>query len=213
MKAWKVYVSGTYNIGGGEYVDYSVEGVVPYIAEEDIKGLVANRYILGWISADKENHPQRPRSVREIVIDDYEETDHDFDYCGKDIKEMTAEDLQDLATAKGLYEVPAEKMSPDVRQMREKAYKAYVTHVQKETVMDDFRYTTAPPLVVDQNIRKLSRPKIDPDKQILKEQGGPVEVDDTMSLEELRDIAKGMGIQVKPNQSKKTLLSMIKGTA
>lgn len=210
MKAWKVQVSGTYYTGNDEIIDFDLEGTIPGCIEDEIHSHMINRYVPMWLREDKEGYPDRVNRVREVFVEDYAEADAEFSFVGKDVRDMDYNELQDFAVAKGLRDVPLYKVGARSHQ-REVAYVSYLTNVQKSPPDDQFNLRDALPLIADAKLHAIPKPKYDPDKAVLKEEGGEMDVSADMSLEELRKIAKGMGLSVKANASKKTVLQMIQG--
>lgn len=213
MKAWKITLSGTYVDGAKQTQDYQdLVGVIPLVPEDQIQFWAGNRCVQMWVIADKETYPQRFGRVREVFVDNVEEVNVDakeFGFVGKNIKDMTYEDLQMLAICKGIPTIPHFKTG-SLRTQREVAYKEYHKEVLKDEVLDDFNYGKAPDLVVgDANVRIFKRHQVRNDLSHL----APTELDEGMSLDDLKKIADSMGLKYKSNASKKTLMQMITGKA
>lgn len=242
MKALKVTISGSYKTSQGEIVDFEdVSGVVPFVEEEYAAMHVRGRYVAVWVkSAVKKDgeklYTDRIEHVRQVFIDDMEEVEHDFTYVGKNIKEMTYEELQDLATAKDLRYIPLPKSQSglDVREARMRAYLAYSEKVVNnfidvkdpppaycdETKNPDgsssfaLNLSKMPALVVDGEVRVEISSKITNDEIIQQEQdnamGKPKE---NLTLEDLKDIADKKNIKYHWNIGFDKLYAMLYGGA
>lgn len=133
MKALKATISGSYVGADREIFDFSnLSGTLPYQAEDIATMHIRGRYALMWITKS-EAHKARVMSIRECYIDELVEVDAKFSFVGKNIQEMTREELQDLATAKDLRGIPLFRTSE--RDMREKAYIAYCDKILDQDVM------------------------------------------------------------------------------
>ena len=137
-KMLEVTISGTYHNSKKEIVDFEgVKGLIPYTDEPRAKMHIQRRYAMAWIKAavdksGKKIYTERVNRVRTVYFDNFEDKMGTLSYIGKDIKVMTFEELQDLATAKDLRFIPAVK--EDMRVARIRAYATYSERVLKKTL-------------------------------------------------------------------------------
>lgn len=204
MKLLKVSVSGSYKTASGDIVDFEdVTGVIPFVEEEHAKMHVRARYASEWVRNAKGEdgekiYKDRIDHVRQVFIDTIEEIEgNDLSFVGKDIKKMTYEELQDLATSKDLRTIPLPKAvsGTDIREMRTRAYIEYAMKVFKDDIDDslvDFNFADLPEMFVDGVARKETAKKTTNEEMIALEQGSSSTSSpkDTMTLEELRKVAK-----------------------
>lgn len=214
MKALKITISGSYR-SVEKYVDFSnIEGVIPFNREDIAEMHIRGRYARMWIM-DNERFKDRLQSVREVYIDKMDEAEHDFSFVGKDIREMTQAELQDLATAKDLREIPLYKISGE-RHARTVAYAAYSNQILKQEVKyraEGFNLMKQPPIIVaDQAWRMDSTKKLTNDEimDAEKDMDAPT-VGTKMSRAELEQIATNQGISFKGNWSDDKLYKAIYG--
>lgn len=229
-KALKITISGSYRNSKNEAIDFSeITGVIPYTTEDHAKMHVRGRYAAMWIAQAKDRktgeklYKERLDSLRQVFIDSIEEVDEDFSYVGKDIKQMSYEELQDLATAKDLRRIslPKELSGVDLREMREMAYMDYAAKIlgmndtnrldpknplpveeRINPLIEGYDFAKLPPLVVDGELR------IDKTKKITNEEMLELEANTTsltskpgsnLTLDGLRKIAHEKGIKFHPN--------------
>lgn len=201
MKALKVTVSGSYRKSRNEIVDFEgISGVVPSVDPDVAYMHVRARYVPMWVSASDELK-DRLSTVREVHIDTMEEAEHKFSYVGKDIREMTFEELQDVATAFDLREIPLWKKTSIVH-ARAVAYAAYAKKLKGTEVdyrADGFSLADMPALVVEEGRRREMTGKVSNEDVIRSEQQSPSVPRHTMSLDDLKKIADGRGIEYHPN--------------
>lgn len=211
MKAYKFTISGSYWNAKKEAIDYeNVTGYVP-ATDTDIAVMhVRNRFANGWISGTKNKdgvqvYPERIEAVRSVFIDNIEEVERDFSFVGKNIKEMTDEELQDLCVFKDLRCTPLPKRlsNTDIREARIIAYCEYSdatlgTNLLKKKDQPEFDWANMPPLVVVGNSRRETASKISNDEVLDLEQK-PRDIKATpksnLSLDDLKRLAKEKNIQ------------------
>ena len=219
-KAWKVTISGGYKTDGAnkETVDYiGLEGIIPYVDEDIAKQNVIARYARMWI-VNSPKYPKRPYSGRPVVyIDKMEEIEHDFSFLGKDIRQMDAFELQDLACAYDLRRVPLFQTT-DLRTMQTVAYTDYNNMILGNFILDDkeegYNIMDYEPIVVDGKnigIRLHDVSMIDPadignslDAQKPPKKG-------SISIDDLKKIADKHSIKYNPNVSYNVLYEKIYG--
>lgn len=155
IKGLKIkHVYGTYKATDKTNVGYDLSGIVPFNDIDIVEYHMRSRHIPIWLQqkAKKEFSGKEVKTflkTLEMWIDDaIEEVDHEFSFIGKDIKQMTREELQDLALYKDLRAIPLYHKS-SVRSMRERAYKAYKKHIDDKFDDKYFDYATAEPLIVE----------------------------------------------------------------
>lgn len=225
MKALKVTISGSYKTSGGDIVDYEdVSGVIPFVDDEHAKMHVKSRYASDWVSAlrddaDKKVYPDRIEHMRQVFVDDFEIVEHEFSYVGKDVKEMSFEELQDLATAKDLRSIPLPKRQSGFS-LREARMRAYVAYANKVEGMDldyndpEFEYGELPPLIVDGGIRKETAKKMSNDEIIEAEQKAQSSSPKShLTIDDLKEIADKKGIEYHHKTGYDKLYAMIYGSA
>lgn len=151
MRALKVTISGSYRTADKDIVDYNASGIVPFIGNEEILIMhVRRRYAAMWIAASAK-YKERVVSVRECYIDKIEEVDADLSFVGKDIIDMSQEELQDLAAVKDLRAVPTYKKT-STRQMQNVAYAAYARAVlgrNTDEKVEGFNIAKLPPIIAN----------------------------------------------------------------
>lgn len=125
MKAYKVSISGSFHGGDGEIHSYNnLEGVVPYNRAEIVE-MHLRRYATMWVIKQFSGKTVF-RRLRELFIEKMEVTEATFSFVGKDVKQMSDEELQDLATYKDLRAIPFYRKD-SLHMARTKAYCAYST--------------------------------------------------------------------------------------
>lgn len=212
-KAYKVTISGSYRGADNEIFDYSgVIGTIPFTDEEIATMHVRGRYARMWIMKDTK-FKDRLYSVRECYIDEMVECEAEFSYLGKDIRAMTQEELQDLATAKDLRLIPLYKKGSE-REARTKAYAAYSAHiigVEVKYQEEGFNLMKQPPIVVtDGSWRKDDTKKLT-NEEILDSEADLNNPTTTLSRKELEHLARNQGIEFHPKISDQKLYQRIYG--
>ncbi len=213
MKAYKVTISGSYRAADYKYIDYSgVTGFIPYTQEDIAEMHIRGRYARMWIMQDGK-FKDRLLDVRECYIDAMVECEHEFSFVGKDIREMTQEELQDLATAKDLRLIPLYKKGSE-REARTKAYAAYSEQVLKNIVKyqeEGFNLMKQPPIIVtDSAWRKDTTRKLTND-EVMDAEANIGKAKSPFSREELESLAKANNIKFHPGISDDKLYERIYG--
>ncbi len=107
MKLKKVSISGRYK-SGEKTKDFQVSGLVPAVNDDKVRQHVQARYAPMWISDGGKN--SRPDTICPCYIDEIETVEaKKLTLIGKNIKEMSFEELQDLATLFDLMGIPLYK--------------------------------------------------------------------------------------------------------
>lgn len=229
MKALKITISGSYRNSKREAIDFDgVTGIIPFVDEDLAKMHVQSRYARVWIKNAKDAeggklYPERIEDMRQTFIDSIEVVDANFSFFGKNIKEMTAEELQDLATYKDLRVIPLPKEASgaDLREIRTVAYAAYSdaffgTNFMKDKDQEGFNFATLPALVVEGAQRRDPTIKLTNDEVLQKEQER-MDVASTpkanMTIDELRKLAKQKNIPFSQNTGFDDLYAKVYGAA
>lgn len=210
-KAWKVKISGSYRTAKREIVDYQgVDGIIPFCAEDVAFMNIRARYASMWIGKDPK-YTERLYSIREVYLDEIEEIEAEFSYVGKGIKSLTFEEMQDLATAKELRRIPLFKAT-SLREAQIIAYTEYSTKVLLEPLdskTPDFNYAKLPDIKIDGDVRVDKTVKLTNEDIIRQEQSNSTMSKPTLTLAELKQIAKNKEIKYHPNIGYDTLYGKI----
>jgi hypothetical protein len=230
VKAWKVKISGSYRKAGREIIDFQdVEGYLPAIDEDRAVQLTRKRYAQMWIQKNPK-FTERLETIREVHIDDMEiVTIEAFSYIGKDIAKMTMEELQDFAAANDLRSVPLYKKT-SLRQMQNVAYASYardVKRVQQKSKKPEhereyklltdhrtegFNVTKNPPIIADSKLHFNDKAKVTNEEMIEAEQESTGHPKETMTLEQLKELADIKGIPYSYNISREKLYDRLYGS-
>lgn len=207
-KGLKITISGSYRSADKEVFDYNkVTGIIP-CQDEDIAFMhVKDRFAAMWITND-ERYKNRVYSLREVFIDSMEEVEHDFSYVGKDIRELNIEELQDLATAYDLRDIPLWRKG-SVRHAQNVAYAAFGTKVLGRKGLDHRKgldVAKLPPITIDAGMRRDNTKKFSNEQVIAGfqqtddagKEDGVEGVDDVMTMDDLKEIADGLNIKYHP---------------
>ena len=131
----KLKISGYYKAGKDKKNYNGVDVVIPNCDKEVILGNVINR-VVPVIFAD---YTERGKChVDKVTKDDKMKPSYD----GKEIKELEEEDIQQLAIAYGLSEVPLYHQE-SLFDSRRKAYRAYCNKVKGMNLDVDFDFENA----------------------------------------------------------------------
>lgn len=221
MKAYKVKISGSYKGHENEIFDFTgLEGVVPYNTEEIAKQHIKGRFVSMWILKNPEVYKNRLQKTREVYYDVElvdSVTTAEFSYVGKDVKQMTWEELQDLAIANDLKAVPLyKKMS--LRQAQEISYADYYLRTTGK-VLDrkakDYNYSRLKPLIADDKIRQNKTKTMTNEEVIEREQhitDLESSVDTSLSLDDLKAIADEKNIPYHATIGRAALYKKLYGT-
>lgn len=135
--ALKLTISGHYVNGRGERSDFiNVTGVLPNVDIDVASMHMQSRYAVQWLKASAEYSTNGCRRVQSVFVDDVAETEHDFSFIGKNILELNADELQDLAVYKDLREVPL-RSTVSLREARQITYVAYSKKVLSKIIKID----------------------------------------------------------------------------
>lgn len=227
----KVTISGSYKKASGDVEDFeNVTGIIPRIAEDKAQQMVIRRYAFIWVGKakkagviDEKKYPAVQR-IRQVFIDSIDDTympvfDDDgkaipgeftdkpdmrnLGYVGKNIMDMNAEDLQDLAAAKDLSSIPLYRAGA-LSHARRVAWSEYARKVLgwvgPEYIWTNAEFNPAKhePIVADGSIRRDNTHVADIEETIEREnlamQGkakpqAPGSTDSKLTLDQLKAIA------------------------
>lgn len=149
--AIRATISGSFIDGSKDIASYdSIVGIIPKLDADKAQQMIIRRYAKIWVTNAKneKGDPKygRIQRIREVYVDNMEVIEVDerhFSYIGKNILEMNAEELQDLAAAKDLAGIPLYKTGSLVIQRRI-AYAEYADKLLGVQV-DDPRDVQKPP--------------------------------------------------------------------
>jgi len=246
-KMLKVTISGSYRTASKEIVDFEgVTGLIPFVDEEHAKFHVRSRYALPWVKSavyttgekkGEKIYKERIEDMRQVFIDTIEEVEGIPSYIGKNIKELTFEEYQDLATAKDLRRIPLPKeiSGVDLREMRSMAYMDYASTVLG---MDDspkldekrplpveqrinpgiagYNFAKLPDIVLEGGVRVDTRKKVT-NEELLELEANTTNLTEkpgsNLTLEDLKTLAKQKNIPFHPNIKFDALYEKLYGQA
>ncbi len=174
-------ISGNYHNSKKEIIDFErVVGKIPYCDEEGGVGSmhVRGRFASKWVrEAVGENgkplFPERIHKMRQVFVDDVQEVTGTLSYVGKDLKDLSVDEMQELAVAKDLRFIPLPNTGYSKRDMQIRAYVAYADKVLRKNVKwqaDEFNFAKLPPIILDSRGRKDVSQKITNEEIIEREQ-------------------------------------------
>lgn len=217
----RVTISGSYFTANRDVIDFdNVSGLIPNVDDDLAAMHVRGRYAVMWIKAAKKKdgeplYPERIDSMRQVFIDNIEEVDGDLTFVGKDIKQMSDAELQDLATAKDLRVIPLPKELSGVslREARQTAYQQYgaiilgmndspmlnpdparALPVEKRInpALEGYNFAALPPMIVDGELRRDNMKKLTNDEVLeLEGRKRPINstVKSTLTIDDLKALA------------------------
>lgn len=206
MEAKKITVSGNYRKAQRGIVDFSnLSGIVPGADEDVLMMHVMSRYVPMWVDKDPK-YKDRLTSVREVFIDTIEEVkEHKFSFIGKNIQDMTMEELQDVATAFDLRSIPLYKKA-SLNATREAACIEYLAKVSGniiDTKDPRYDYAALPLIKTEDKVRRDKTGKVTSEEYFSMQANGE------MDLESLKKLADSKGIVYSPNIGYDKLYSRI----
>lgn len=224
----EVTISGSFKATDGEIESYdAVKFVMPVLSPEKAEQMARKRYAkmaVGFaMKADGETPKyKRVAKMREVFIDSIEEVEASaqLSYIGKNVLDLTAEEIQDFAAANDLTAVPLYKVGSIVA-ARRIAYAEYVNEVlgmepklkYKEV---GFNPAQMPPIITTAEVHKSSvhvapvEESIDLEQLILNKQAKPGQAS-PLTIEQLKAIATQKKIEFHPNIGYKALYDRIYG--
>lgn len=207
-------ISGSYYNSKKEIVDFDrVKGKIPFCDEDNAVGSmhVRGRFAAKWVKEAVDDmgirmYPERIEKMRQVHVDDVQPTTGTLSFVGKNIKDLSVEEMQELAVAKDLRFVPLPSSGLDKRDMLVRTYVAYSEKVLEKKVKyqeEGFNFAKLPDIVLDGKLRREESQKITNEEIIAREQAPTKtalgEKDDPkarFSMEELRLIADQKKITV-----------------
>lgn len=210
MKAIKITFSGDYKASNNEIFGFdNIEVIVPS-QDQDIAVMHAMARQLPMALAKKAQKKESDLNLKAIkqmrnkYADKIEEVEHEFSFENKDIREMTFEEIQDVAVMFDLREVPLYKVGA-LRQQQNILYGVYSTKVLKEPInhKEEFFNVVDLPAIYVRTTPKSER-------VIKRTDEAQVEVP-TTSLEQLKRIAESKGIKFHPRTGYDKLYELIYG--
>lgn len=209
MKMLKLKLSGAYRSNNNELVEFSnLTGFIPAIDEELILMAARRRYAPMWLMNDPK-YTKRVENVCECFVDDVEEAEGELSFLGKDVRDMTMEELQDLAVYKDIRTIPLYKRA-SLRQMQAVAYADYAKKElgmdldwRDEGFMHEFKGKKYEPVIAEGG-KKKSKAPVDIDTVLDAAEG-------KLSLEALKKIADDRGIGYHPAIGQDKLLAKLQG--
>ncbi len=203
MKVLKVKLSGTYLDSKSEVVEYdNLSGTIPFSDEGRAHQVCKSRYAAMWLNIEKK---VRPNHISEVYLDSCKEEEGTLSFLGKDIKEMTMEELQDLSVYLGL-KIPKYKAS-SLRNTRVSAVEKYLLEIKgvpkkKVSRVIEMGFDSLPTCIINEKEEKAD---IDDGKSLSEEMAeyGVDIVDEEeskeYSLDDLKNLAKAKGVKFNPN--------------
>ncbi len=206
-------ITGNYHNSKKEIVDFQdVVGKIPFCDEEEnqigsmhVRGRYAEKWVREAVNKDgTKKYPERIHKMRQVFIDDVKLTTGKLSYVGKDIKELSIDEMQELAVAKDLRGVPLPNSGMSKRDMLIRTYVAYADRVLLKKIKyqeEGFNFAKLPSIILDGKSRKETSKKLTNEEVIAREQQptltGLGEKDDPrkrFSLDELKEIAGQKGL-------------------
>jgi len=204
MKTLKVKLSGTYKDNKGDIEEYeNIKGIIPFCDEGRAHQVCKSRYARMWLSIQKK---VRVKSMREVYMDSCVESEDTLTFLGKDIKEMTMEELQDLSVYLGL-KIPAYKKS-SLRNTRVSAVEKYLLEIkgvpaEKVARVIERGFDSLPKCIIkEQEEKKATEDEGVSLAEEMAEFGVDIvdeEESQEYTLEDLKNLAKAKGIKFQPN--------------
>lgn len=214
----KVTVSGDYRTSGkagSDIVDFdNVVITMPDCIDDHIMFNVQNRMLQIAILKDK-RYTQHYEMFRSVYVDKVERIEGKSAIIGKNIKELTWEELQELAVYKHLRDIPGYRAT-DLRYAREKAYIEYSKHFLGKKIDPDakgYNFANLPDLVVDGTDKVATAPTQKSNEESLKEEqeSRATNEEKTFTMKELRKLAKDKGIKLPPNVTYNEAVKLVIG--
>lgn len=233
MKAKEVTISGSFVAGDKEIVSFSdLKGVMPAVDDDKVNQMAIKRYAAMWLALakDDEGEPiyKRVTRVRQVFVDSVDDVEGEFTYIGKSIMQMSFEELQDLAAANDLNEIPLYKVSSLVTQRRV-AFGEYAAKVLGWTEKNEqgkeapinhrapgYNPSKYEDIIADGEIRRSGEyvapieETIDREQLVLNKKLAPT-VQSRLTLEQLKEIATQKKIAFSANIGHKALHEKIYG--
>ena len=257
-KTLKVVISGSFKATDGEIESFDkVQGIIPRLSTEPAEGeqlskaeqMIIRRYASIWIARVQKKGPdgkdldegkyKRVQKVRQVFIDSIDDNDENPDatlsYVGKNILDMNFEELQDLAAANDLNQVPLYKVN-SLQHARRVAWSEYAVKVlglvewldpnaaRKQNIYDfrstGFNPNKHEPIIADGHIRMGGKKREDIEQIIksvvdkeVKPGDAPNSERSRLTLEQLKAIADSKGVEYHKTIGYEQLHSKVYGKA
>lgn len=201
-------ISGAYYNSRKELVDFdNVVGRIPMCNEDQGVGSmhVRGRFWRRWVKEATDpktgelRYPQSIFKKHTVHIDDVKEVRDTLPFIGKDLKELSVEEMQHLAVAKDLRFIPRPDQPLDLRTRRIRTYAAYSEKILRKTVKwqdENFNFSKLPSVILtDRSTRRDDAKKISNEKMIEMEQENASTEKQEYTLDELKRLADENEIQ------------------
>lgn len=207
-------ISGSYYNSKKETIDFEkVKGRIPFCDEDNGVGSmhVRGRFAAKWIKDTVDNlgisrYQDRIEKMRQVFVDDVQPVYGELSFVGKDIKELSIEEMQELAVAKDLRFVPLPNSGLSKRDMLIRTYVAYSEKVLLKKIKyqeESFNFAKLPSIILDGQLRQEKSEKITNEEIIAREQeptrsvlGGRDDPKARFSMAELLQVAEQKKIAV-----------------
>lgn len=219
-------ISGSYYNSKKETVDFDgVKGRIPFCDEDNgvgsmhVRGRFAARWIKDAVKADgTQKYPERLEKLRQVFVDDVQPVSGKLSFVGKDIKELSIEEMQELAVAKDLRFIPLPNSGMSKRDMLIRTYVAYSEKVLLKKIKyqeENFNFAKLPSIILTADLRQEKAQKITND-EVIELEGRPTksaygEKDNPkarFSMEELLQIAEQKSLDVVEGATFEDLYAM-----
>lgn len=223
-KFLEITISGSYKNGKKDIIDFEdLKGKIPYCDENDgwASAHTRNRYAHNWIKNAKNSkgeklYPDRILKVRQVYIDEIEVTKGTLSFVGKDLKKLNKDELQELAVNKCINEIPLPTMEMSIRDMRVRAYIAYVKKIhKKELKLNEVEtsWMNMPEIILD------AKSRIEKGKKLTNDEVIQVEMDNAstaspevfLTLKDLKELAVEKNLDYDEQMDETALHSFLYG--
>ena len=215
----KVKIEGDYYTHSKTMEFFTLEGVIPDVPVKDEEGGVhegmvlshmQNRYFWLW---SKDAGLKGVSTLRTCSISSISEVNGKPSFVGKNIKDMSWVELQDLAVAHNLLEVPHPQVY-SLKEAREKAYQVYSRDILGREIDPrdpGYSYLKLPDLFVDDDGRIAETAHKKDNEEILNEEGANRNVNQKgkttdggkkkrITFAELKKVAKDRNIEYNDSE-------------
>jgi hypothetical protein len=134
---WKVRVTGQYITGFGnseQSIEYDVTGYMPECSEIYLRSFCFARYLKSWVESEKNKDGERKYPIinrmRTKIIEHYEKDGEKSKLTGKDILNMSWDELRDFGTRFDIRDTKLKGMC-SLKEARERACITYLTQIRK----------------------------------------------------------------------------------
>lgn len=218
-------VSGCYYDSRKETVDFEdIKIRIPGDDEEIGEMHVMSRYMAKAIRSELNKNgdpkfPKRVEKIRQVFVDDVVSTTGKLSFVGKNIKDLSVDEMQDLAAYKDLRFIPLPNAGLSKRDMLIRAYVAYCEIVLRRKIKyqeDGFNFAKLPAIILDGSGRIEVGEKITNEEMITQEQtatttgyGQKDNPRDRFTIEELKTLADSKSVRYSADVEFKELYSQL----